>query len=122
MVKSKVRFLPVLIALQTPFCGQNVLAWNQQNQKLAADNQGYLTAINKLNVEMALYNNPNYVQGQLNLATTDYNNDMNSYNIDEQKTFPSFQQTKHWLRNWELERESVLRSYYLIIDGAQNGC
>jgi len=79
-----------------------------------------LTAINKLNVEMALYNNPNYVQGQLNLATTDYNNDMNSYNIDEQQDISLIPANKALAKKLGIGAGiGAAIGTYLIIDGAK---
>lgn len=103
-------------------CGQNVLAWSQQNSQLQADNQTYTNKISSLNLELAQWQDQSYVQAQLNLAQTDYNNDMSATNQDEANAVALIPANKALAKKLGIGAGiGGAIGIYLIIDGAHDG-
>lgn len=106
-----------------PVCSQNVISWNQEIQKLLADNQTYTNKITALNLELAQWQDPTYVQAQLTLAQNDYNNDMQSYNMEEASDVSMIPENKALAKKLGIGAGiGGAIGIYLIIDGAQDGC
>lgn len=105
-----------------PVCSQNVINWNLEIQKLLADNQTYTNKINTLNIELAQWQNPVYVQNQLTLAQTEYQQDMQTYEMQEQSDIALIPANKALAKKLGIGAGiGAAIGTYLIIDGALDG-
>lgn len=105
-----------------PNCANAVNGWNQQIQQLLKDNQTYTNRINALNLELAQWQNPTYVQGQLQLAKTEYDQDMNALAIEEGNAIALVPANKALAGKLGIGAGvGAALGTYLIIDGS-HGC
>jgi hypothetical protein len=105
-----------------PNCIEKVNAWNQEIQKLMSDNQTYTNRIAALNLELAQWQNPTFVQGQLQLAKTEYDQDMQAIETDEANAIALVPANKALAGKLGIGAGiGAALGTYLIIDGAQ-GC
>jgi hypothetical protein len=105
-----------------PNCINTVNGWNQEIQRLMADNQTYTNRIAALNLELAQWQNPTFVQGQLQLAKTEYDQDMSALEMDEANAIALVPANKALAGKLGIGAGvGAALGTYLIIDGAQ-GC
>jgi hypothetical protein len=105
-----------------PVCQHNIQMWSADAIKLGNDNQSYVAKINQDNLDLANWNNPVYLQGQLTLLQQNYNQDMTQYNQDEQSDVSMVPQRQALGKQLGIGAAiGGAIGIYFIIDGAQ-GC
>jgi peptidoglycan hydrolase CwlO-like protein len=106
-----------------PTCSQRVVGWTQDIQNLMSNNQSLSNRIGQLNLEMAQWQNPEYVQARLTALQNDYQNDMNNLRVSEENDVALIPANKALARKLGIGAGiGAAIGTYLVIDGAKEGC